>query len=355
MGDAYGDKALQSACDKIRNTEPGKGEEGKGRNVVLNLEAYSLGGLVACGRLEQFEVERALMNAALDAGLERVEAEKTIASGIKAGMRRPRMVTDTALETSSKATPVPPIEKNIWEPTEAEDPPEQWVDQVHTVLAWAHGNLFENKSAMEYLKQRGIGWQTASKFVLGWNPGEGGRDIYRDPKEWGLPKREKKMWLPRGIVIPNFSNGRVSRLRFRRPKEHGDPRYVVLSGSSRQCLAVENGTARAAIVVESELDAMLLEQEVGDWCTIVGLGSAGARPDKRTHELLRSHEAIFVCLDYDTAGAAEYQWWKKHYRQAQRLVTPEGKDPGEAQKTIDVRAWIHVALYRAKLTHLDRY
>lgn len=60
------------------------------RNNQLNRSAYSLGQLVADGALQKCDVERALTNVALSIGLGEIETEKTIASGLNAGIGNPR-------------------------------------------------------------------------------------------------------------------------------------------------------------------------------------------------------------------------------------------------------------------------
>jgi hypothetical protein len=58
-----------------------------GRNNQLNLSAFILGGLIPYG-LNRADAEQALRAAALAAGLPEVEIDRTIKSGIEAGMRK---------------------------------------------------------------------------------------------------------------------------------------------------------------------------------------------------------------------------------------------------------------------------
>lgn len=61
-----------------------------GRNHALNRAAYSLGQLVGSGQLEETRLVDDLTATALSIGLGAREAERTIASGLAAGMRNPR-------------------------------------------------------------------------------------------------------------------------------------------------------------------------------------------------------------------------------------------------------------------------
>lgn len=80
----YGLKALQTECDDLAGAANGS------RNHRLNQAAFSCGQLVGGGELTQVTVENALIDAARVAGLDEVEIEKTMRSGLNAGMNEPR-------------------------------------------------------------------------------------------------------------------------------------------------------------------------------------------------------------------------------------------------------------------------
>ena len=80
----YGQAALVGELARLAQAQEGE------RNDMLNRCAFALGQLVAGGELAQTEVEDTLLATAMDRGLPQREAEKTIASGLKAGMAQPR-------------------------------------------------------------------------------------------------------------------------------------------------------------------------------------------------------------------------------------------------------------------------
>jgi hypothetical protein len=80
----YALAALQREHDNVAAAPEGA------RNDTLNRAAYALGQLVGAGALERAEVEDALMAAAEACGLGAAEAERTIRSGLEAGMQVPR-------------------------------------------------------------------------------------------------------------------------------------------------------------------------------------------------------------------------------------------------------------------------
>jgi hypothetical protein len=80
----YALAALEREADCVRTALPGT------RNATLNRAAFCLGQLIATNALDRTMVEAALTVAALDAGLGEREAERTIRSGLEAGLSHPR-------------------------------------------------------------------------------------------------------------------------------------------------------------------------------------------------------------------------------------------------------------------------
>lgn len=84
--DRYAAAALAGELERLSTCRAGT------RNVSLNAAAFSLGTLVAAGRLDRREVVSGLLAAASAIGLGDREAEKTTTSGLAAGAAHPRDV-----------------------------------------------------------------------------------------------------------------------------------------------------------------------------------------------------------------------------------------------------------------------
>jgi Bifunctional DNA primase/polymerase, N-terminal len=80
----YPAAALRLERDRVAAAQPG------GRNSALNRAAFNLGQLVAAGSLDEHTVAAELARAAHRCGLPATETARTIASGLRAGMRHPR-------------------------------------------------------------------------------------------------------------------------------------------------------------------------------------------------------------------------------------------------------------------------
>lgn len=240
---------------------------------------------------------------------------------------------------------------NEWEPTAHEGPAEIWQKKAMAFVTWSFEQLFDNQKELDWLMSRGIREESIARYALGWNPGDEGKDLFRAREAWGLSKKVKEngraraLWLPIGMVIPSLINGRLQRIRIRRPEPKVmGPKYYVVPGSSMGTMVLEP-ERKTHMVVESELDAILIAQEATDLTGAVAVGSASTKPDDNATRVLKSSLQILVALDFDGAGAKAWPWWKENFPDCERWPVPKGKDPGEAfQKGIDLREWIKAGL-----------
>jgi Bifunctional DNA primase/polymerase, N-terminal len=81
-GRAYAIGALRRSVEQVATAQQGQ------RNDTLNRCAWSMSRFIAGGLLSAAEIAAALAHAGLVAGLHRLEVERTLASGLKAGVRR---------------------------------------------------------------------------------------------------------------------------------------------------------------------------------------------------------------------------------------------------------------------------
>ena len=252
-----------------------------------------------------------------------------------------------------------------WLPTAPAAPADLWREHAEKFTDWSHQQLLalgeEPGSPLYYLASRGIRKETAIAHRLGWNPGEKGKDLYRAREAWGLETvlkdgKKKKLWIPIGLVIPYYLDGSLRRVRIRIPNERRTPEfstpYYVLAGSSMDTYVV-NPTAKAFVVIEAELDAIMVAQEVADLNVgTMALGNNSAKPTEAAYGLLTAALHISVALDFDlkagsteNAGGGQMPWWRNQFSQAEREPVPVGKDPGDAFKVgCNIREWVKMGL-----------
>ena len=231
-----------------------------------------------------------------------------------------------------------------FKPRETASPAELWQQKAAEFVEASHAVLLKTPDQLDWLAARGITEETARRFKLGWNAA----DIWRAKPTWGVEDNGKKLWLPVGLIIPYHADGRIHRVRVRRPE--GDPRYYIVpgSGAAPMMICPEQVIPRgvgAWIVVESELDAILIAQDAGDIICVASLGSCFTKPDGSLYDALRRADHIINALDFDAAGLKASPWWAEHFPQAERWPVPRGKDPGDYRKEGgDIRAWIIAGL-----------
>jgi DNA primase len=240
-----------------------------------------------------------------------------------------------------------------WAPKEAKTPPLAWQEKAGAFLDRAVSCLWSKQGeiARAWLRDnKGLNDATIQAAELGYNQG----DINEPRAAWGLPEllnedgKEKTQWTPAGLVIPLIVGGQVLRLRIRRDDPKDDRRFIIVSGSTSAPLIL-NPERGAACILESELDAILLDQESGDLITSVSIGTAPGKPDVKAHEILQRAETILISLDNDNAGAtAAWVFWPETYPgKAKRWPTIKGKDPSAAWLAgLDLRAWIVAGIFQ---------
>lgn len=252
-----------------------------------------------------------------------------------------------------KPYPAKPVhtKKPEFTPEKAVQPKQLWQDKAEKLVTWAHEQLLNNKERLAWLKKRGIELDTVKEFMLGFNPGKKGNDLYRPRESWGLEtilkddgKTRKKLWIPIGIVIPYIINDEIIRIRIRTDRDQ--LRYYVMPGSGMRCMLFGESKYRAYIVVESELDGYLIYQETRqNGIGVLSMGSSSRKPDIDTYESIKNTPVILNALDADRAGAEANLWWEKTLSQNVRWPVPFGKDPGDAfEKGLNIGAWVKSGL-----------
>ena len=260
-----------------------------------------------------------------------------------------------------------------WTPEPAREPSERWRAKAGELVAEAHACLLRTPEQLDYLAGRGLPLEAVRRYRLGWLA----RDAYKQRTAWGLPRevsqktgKPSPLWIPMGLVIPVYRNGELHRVRVRRPKPgpFGPKKYCWVPGSGGGPMVL-TPQARAFVVVEAELDAMLCDFATGDDVGALGLGTISAKPDAWTHELLVKSLGILNALDCECIAPASNSdaarkeaerktrqqrrvrdWWQRTYDHAERWPVPAAKDPGEAFAAgEDIAAWITAGLPPAML------
>lgn len=211
-------------------------------------------------------------------------------------------------------------------------PPALWMERAAILVDWAHQQLLLRFDVLQYLEKRGIPLEAVKAYKIGFIP----INLYRNRTDWGLTEEmdikgnARKLWIPKGIVIPTTEpNGNVIRIKIRSADWRVDdklPKYAAISGSMNGLNIIGSKHLPTAIIVESELDAYALHHAMNDSAFVIAIGSNMKHPDLESDYLVKRKQLI-VLYDNDDAGKKMLAKWQ--YAHVQCHVVPYGKDVGE--------------------------
>ncbi|WP_243358670.1 DUF2169 domain-containing protein [Fundidesulfovibrio terrae] len=194
------------------------------------------------------------------------------------------------------------------------------------------------------LKSAGFTTSTLSACWIGYNA----EPAAFEGADWGLPRGA--FTIPAGLTLPRFEGKKLTRILVL-PGWPGDLRATYLAPGSDPAplwLAAPDETA-PVIVAATELEANLLEQEVGDVCHVAALASPAETPSPAAAKAVKTAPAVLVAASRGSqkslSGAAP---WLALSDKAQWLTLAKGADCLEARaKGEDLRELIFDALPRA--------
>lgn len=224
------------------------------------------------------------------------------------------------------------------------NPPEpEWQDRGRAFVAECQRDLWRNvgRRALAWLTdRRGLTVETIRAAGLGYNDA----DRHDTREAWGLDPG-KRVWLPRGVVIPWEIGGDLWRVNIRRPT--GQPKYIGPAGSGPGLYNADALTpGRPAMLLEGELDALTVNQEAGELVTPVATGSTGGARRTRWLARLALASTVLVAYDADRNGSGDKAavYWLEVLPNAKRW-RPLWQDANAmSQDGADLRAWVAAAL-----------
>jgi len=259
----------------------------------------------------------------------------------------------TAVQELSEWTGTHPAAPMPVSPPKQWTQPQQWRTRAAEFITYAESNL--NDKVIEYLiKERGLSPETARAFHVGYNP----QDIFDDPARWGM--EGKKIWLPRGIVIPGFWKGEPYYMKIRRPLVNDMlGNYIPKWNAKDEVSDIKFGGPRGGksvlfhlelmqhlpvlILTEGEWDTMLLWEHCMDLCDAGTIGGAQSKFDMLDLALLTRYQNIFVVHDDDKAGDRGRAYIESLKAISPRIesIAPPSHDLTDFWKMGgDVRIWI---------------
>ena len=243
---------------------------------------------------------------------------------------------------------------------------DKWQIHAAKLVTWGTECLLRAPEHMAWLAARGLDAEAVQRYRLGFNPGDRGKNCIIRPREsWGLPSvlkdngKPKKLWLPRGIIVPQIMPGpdgadlvervRIRRLDVDRQEFRPEHKYHVVEGSSMDLLwlpCTAQYDTGVVVVQETELDSYMLHAVAGDLTSCLASMTSNIRNmSTAVFERLKNASCILVALDCDKAGAEGWPRWRATFPRAKRWPVPMGKDAGEAFGAgLDLRLWVQAGI-----------
>lgn len=180
-----------------------------------------------------------------------------------------------------------------------------WQIRAQDFIEQCQRMLWSDKGARarNWLFERGLQEDTLRQWRIGFNPDEN----FESLASWGFSRQNcdsgKKVWLPRGIIIPCLIDDQVWYVKIRRADQ--EPKYVQIKGGTTALFGAQNlAEKQIGVFCEGEFESILLHQEAGDLAGIATLGSAQyTHLDLETWgRYLLPLRRILIAFDNDDAG-----------------------------------------------------
>ncbi len=241
-------------------------------------------------------------------------------------------------------------------------PSDKWQEAAKVFIARAEAYLWhphspEGREALAYLHSRGLTDETIKRARIGYCPAMKNGNWYSDTFEhWGIDpasiqdeaKRERgRIVIPPGIVIPWFEGDRIWKIAIKRPGQ--EMSYGQVLGSREGMYNISSVQFdQPAMIVESELCALSVQQEAGDLIACVATGSVSRARRARWIADLSLASFVLQSFDDDAAGDEHAPYWIQKLERCIRWSPMEAKDPNDILQQLggeSLRNWVKWGLY----------
>ena len=305
--------------------------------VLDKLEAQSRGFQSQYGHLAKIDLtmfdrmRKKLMETSAVAGETAKKAEAMSADLLK----KAETAVKEGAERMRKAFPADLLEKAGFAPEALLDRTKKvnpWHDRGFPFVVERRRTLEGDRDVQGMLHALGIDHRSTAKAWLGINREE----VKEEKSLWGLkPSGEsedaRSLTLAKGLVLPRFDGAVLNRILILPPGwEKGAPledmRLVEGSDTTPLFFLAEEGAP--VVRVADELQAILLEQELGDACSVISLQGPDEKPSKegadeiKEQGLLRRHRTREMYTRLEGVGLVAYR-----LSQGNHPTPPEREDP----------------------------
>lgn len=285
-----------------------------------------------------------------------------------ANMTYQEAVEELALEHVQFADQKPAARRNSRNSSSDAAPSAKWQESAELILARAERYLWlpkpDARKALNYLRDRGLKDETIQKARLGCVPLRADGSWHQESFEaWGLDpekltskQREKGgVRVPDGILMGYMVGGRIWKLEMKRPWAETMPKGQVLGSVDALYNVDALQYGDIAMMTESVIDCLSVQQEAGDLVACVATGSADKGRSRWFAEL---SIARFVLQSFgsDVAGDAGAEFWMQALLRIERWATVLWNDQNDLLQAqlknetggFTLRQWVELGVQLAK-------
>jgi uncharacterized protein YjbI with pentapeptide repeats len=215
-----------------------------------------------------------------------------------------------------------------------------WHDTLFPLVVACRRALEDDPGSQAVLRNLGLPDAVVRRAWIGINTEE--RLV--DPAQCGLAPPQKPgsppllpLVLPPGLVMPRFDGPVLNRLLVRTDLSGDDYTLqdsdILIPGSAEIPLALPPAEPGGYFLrVADELQALFMEEEVGDACGVVALADPGQAPDQETAEAIAGKDLFLIVLPVGTTpDSPQWKPWPAAFKNARLLPLPKGKTVFEAR------------------------
>lgn len=225
-----------------------------------------------------------------------------------------------------------------------------WHDRGFPFVVKSRRALENDRETMKNLTDLGLTRKTVKHYWIGFSSEE----LNEIPSDWGL-EGDESFKVPAGLVFPRFDGAVLNHIKMN-PAGFGGGKSVLVDGSDESPLFLTASTlidlpsmpaaeGAPVVCVGDELQALFMEQEVGDCCSIIAMSGPAVKPGKDAAKEIKTAQAFLVVRpekwNHDSEFKAEWADWQKSVKIAEPMELPHGKTVFEANKNgCDIRQWV---------------
>ncbi len=199
------------------------------------------------------------------------------------------------------------------------------------VIGWRK-NMENDQHISKELIDLGFEPETIKKGWLGLNL----ETYIEEMGNWGEEQQGVEI-LP-ALVMPRFHEATLIAVRLRSVITSPENDILIPGSTLTPLFLPAMDELAPLIIVRDELHAWLVEQEIGDCCSVLSMKDCALQPDDETKESLEQCETILVVMDEDEVDTISQ--WQELFPQAEPAILPENNELYTLHQEIGIRPWL---------------